>query len=484
MKATRLKELLEQYEYDILETQFLYKGFTEGFNLEYQGPKARQSQSRNIPITVGCNTTIWNKLIKEIQEKRVAGPYEQIPFANFIQSPIGLVPKSGSLSGDMRLIFHLSYDLADSKKSVNYHIPQELCSVKYQDLDYVVKTCLFAWKRAISLAQANNVMPNSLNNRELLNMTGAPVTLFLGKTDLKSAFRVLPISQKSYPWVIMQCQDPSNGQIRFFIEKSLPFGSSISCSHFQRFSNCLKFLIEKITGLPLSTTNYLDDYLFVHESREICNYLVRQFLLLCQDIGFPVSVEKTEWATPNIVFLGILLNGQDRMLSVPLEKRQRATLLLMHFLSKKKATVRELQQLCGYLNFLTRAIFPGRAFLRRMYAKYAGCLKTSKNSKLKAHHHVRLDQEFKFDCQVWLEFLTMERQCVVNRPMVDLQAEINATDLGFHSDVSPAYGLGAIMQKQWIFAAWDKDFIKKEIPVLNIWNCLPYVLASSPGSRS
>ena len=109
MKATRLKELLEQYEYDILETQFLYKGFTEGFNLEYQGPKARQSQSRNIPITVGCNTTMWNKLIKEIQEKRVAGPYEQIPFANFIQSPIGLVPKSGSLSGDMRLIFHLSY---------------------------------------------------------------------------------------------------------------------------------------------------------------------------------------------------------------------------------------------------------------------------------------------------------------------------------------------------------------------------------------
>ena len=45
--------------------------------------------------------------MKEIAEKRMAGPFEDIPFEHFIQSPIGLVPKDGGKK--TRLIFHLSY---------------------------------------------------------------------------------------------------------------------------------------------------------------------------------------------------------------------------------------------------------------------------------------------------------------------------------------------------------------------------------------
>ena len=33
--------------------------------------------------------------MKEVQANRVASPYKSIPFDNFIQSPIGLVPKVG-----------------------------------------------------------------------------------------------------------------------------------------------------------------------------------------------------------------------------------------------------------------------------------------------------------------------------------------------------------------------------------------------------
>ena len=31
--------------------------------------------------------------MKEVKVKRLAGPYEEVPFENYIQSPIGLVPK-------------------------------------------------------------------------------------------------------------------------------------------------------------------------------------------------------------------------------------------------------------------------------------------------------------------------------------------------------------------------------------------------------
>ena len=34
--------------------------------------------------------------MKEVELKRVAGPFTDIPFDNFIQSPIGLVPKQSA----------------------------------------------------------------------------------------------------------------------------------------------------------------------------------------------------------------------------------------------------------------------------------------------------------------------------------------------------------------------------------------------------
>ena len=97
---------------------------------------------RNIPFFVGNCEVMWNKLMKEVKLQRVAGPFDHIPFEHFIQSPIGLVPKDGECQ--TRLIFHLSHHFEDGN-SVNSHIPAELCSVKYNDLDCVVNICLCLW---------------------------------------------------------------------------------------------------------------------------------------------------------------------------------------------------------------------------------------------------------------------------------------------------------------------------------------------------
>ena len=37
---------------------------------------------------------LWNKTIKEVNAKRVAGPFEKPPFDCFVQSPTGLVLKA------------------------------------------------------------------------------------------------------------------------------------------------------------------------------------------------------------------------------------------------------------------------------------------------------------------------------------------------------------------------------------------------------
>ena len=106
--------------------------------------------------------------MKEVKLGRYAGPFEKIPFENFIQSLIGLVPKAG---GQTRLIFHLSYNFSENLQkdgSLNYFTPSEKCSVKYNDLDEAVKSCL-------KLLKATEV-----------------TQLKFAKSDLKSAFRLAP----------------------------------------------------------------------------------------------------------------------------------------------------------------------------------------------------------------------------------------------------------------------------------------------------
>ena len=113
--------------------------------------------------------------------------------------------------------------------------------------------------------------------------------------------------------------------------------------------------------------------------------------------------------------------------------------------------------LTGYLNFLSKAIFPGRAFTRRIYAKYSGA-----KANLKPYHHIRLDAEFKFDIEVWRIFLCRSVGRVVCRPMLDLSTSETSEELNFYSDASASerLGYGAVFNNQWIFNQWEPNYIK------------------------
>ena len=341
LNVEKFKQLLEESKYEAEESQFLIDGFTNGFDIGYRGPTTRQSKSKNIPFTpgVGDKTDMWNKIMKEVEAKRVAGPFKEIPFENYIQSPIGLVPKAG---GKTRLIFHLSYNFdkqgSEAEQSVNTGTPKEDCTVKYNDLDQAIRICLRVSQDAMKERQTSQV--------------------FLGKTDLSSAFRVLPLKICCICWLIMCAQDPESGEWFYFIDKCLPFGASISCSHYQRFSNALRHVMEFKSGTK-NINNYLDDFLFAAITKLLCNALISQFLQLCSELSLLVAADKTEWATTLIVFLGILLDGTRLVLCIPLEKQEKALKLLNNLQGRKKATIKQLQTLTGYLNFLTRAIHPG-----------------------------------------------------------------------------------------------------------------------------
>ena len=137
MNVTKLVDKLKIAGYDSKEIDFLKEGFTNGFDISYEGPVNRTSSSANIPLKIGSEEELWNKLMKEVKAERVARPFDEVPFDNYIQSPIGLVPKKGSEG--TRLIFHLSYSFDEKDgRSLNSLTPKDKCSVRYNDIDYAV----------------------------------------------------------------------------------------------------------------------------------------------------------------------------------------------------------------------------------------------------------------------------------------------------------------------------------------------------------
>ena len=189
--------------------------------------------------------------------------------------------------------------------------------------------------------------------------------------------------------------------------------------------------------------------------------MVRNFIEICNEIGFPVSKEKTEWASTVVIFLGVVLNGEKLCLAIPQDKLVQALNMVSKMRDSKKTTVKAIQRLAGTLNFLNKVIVPGRPFMRRMYMKYAD-IANKDVCRLKPYHHVAVDTEFRSDCNTWRLFLM--NQASFSRPIVDFEDSIiDSKDVGFYTDVSLAElkGFGCIFGPKFTWGIWEPNFIRE-----------------------
>ena len=412
-----LQELLLKTNYDRAKTEFLTQGFKYGFSLNYKGNlKGCRRLAPNLKLRVGSKVELWNKVMNEVELGRYAGPFEEPPFETFVQLPIGLVPKDKGLK--TRLIFHLSYP--KDGDSVNAGIPHEACTVKYPDFDEAVKLCIQEGEGC-----------------------------YVGKSDMSSAFRHVPMAKDQWWLLVMKAEHPISKKIYYFMDKCLPFGSSTSCAIFQAISDAIAWIVSHRTNKP--NVNYLDDYLFAAALKKLCDLQIEAFLQVCKEINFPVALEKTYWGETTMTFLGMLLDTIRQVVGLPMDKLVKAANWVEYFLNKrnKKATVLEFQKLCGILNFLCRAIVPGRAFLRRLYIGHI-----QNDRVLKAHHHVKITEEHRLDLLVWRQFLKSPES--LYRPFIDVIA-LNAEELDMYSDASGNFslGFGAYCGPEWMFGQWD-----------------------------
>ena len=268
-----------------------------------------------------------------------------------------------------------------------------------------------------------------------------------------------------FKYLIMKARSPIDHQWYFFVDKCLPFGAAISCAHFQDFSNAVAHIVQ--IKIQRKIINYLDDFLFVAIMKIWCEQQISVFIEVCDFIKFPVSLEKTFWGETKLTFLGLLFDSNNRLVCVPWEKILRMIELIQQVLNnpKKKTTVHQMQKICGYLNFLGRAITPGRAFTRRLYSITSN--KTKKDGtkiNLNSHHHVKLSSENILDLKLWLYFL--HHLTAYSRLLADFTISQCAEQIRFFTDASknPKLGCGGWNETEWFMRQWHAEFIIRENP--------------------
>ena len=385
----------------------LVDGFLRGFRLRYNGPRVL-TNCKNQASVLSNKIIVEAKLAKEIQLGRVAGPFNTRPIENLRLSPLGLVPKSQP--GEYRLIHNLSYP---ENNSVNSGIDHSLCSVEYTRFD-----------KAVELVQ-------DLGQGALL-----------AKSDIKSAFRLLPVSPLDFDLLGFTFND------NYYFDKCLPFGCAISCNLFEKFATALEWIVRDRTG-DNNLLHYLDDFLFAgkNDSND-CLKLLQSFREICSTLGVPLAEDKTVGPCTVLCFLGFEIDTIEMTIKIPSQKVLDIRVKLFSVLQNRKITLRQMQSLIGSLQFACRAIRPGRAFCRRLISSISGLTKP--------FHHVTVTKHIKADLRMWLEFFQNFNGVSVflNRTWDTSQCIELFTD----SAGGIGLGFGAYLDAKWISGVWPDEW--------------------------
>lgn len=151
--------------------------------------------------------------------------------------------------------------------SVNNFIDEQLCTVKYASFDKVLDTIS-------SLERSTQ----------------------LGKFHIRQVFRLLIVNPADFDLLGIKFDG------KYYIDKCLAMGCSISCALFETFSPFLYWVVENKSGLS-TLDHYLDDFIFAGVAlTNDCQKLMDTFSLVSKELGVPLAENKTEGPTTKFGF--------------------------------------------------------------------------------------------------------------------------------------------------------------------------------------
>ena len=203
----------------------------------------------------------------------------------------------------------------------------------------------------------------------------------MSKTDIQSAFRIIPIHPHDWELLGMQWKG------LYFFDTVLPFGLRSAPFLFNMLSDALEWIIRhklNITGVM----HILDDFFIaLPPPRSHCSKALCHLLTLFTDLDIPLAPGKTFTPSTQLEFMGILLDSSLMEAKLPDDKLTRLCSLVSVWQSKTSCHLHDLQSLIGSLHFACKVVAPGRPFLRRMISVTQGLSNPSSFIRLGKEFH-------------------------------------------------------------------------------------------------
>ena len=400
---------------------YILNGIAHGFHVGADRAVQFIPSFRNMPSVHQQPLMVAAHINEEVVAGRVLGPLPPHLAKLTHTSAIGLIPKPHQL-GRWRLIIDLS---SPSGHSINDAISSDHCHMRYASV---------------------------LDAARLIQQLG--VGTLLAKIDLKHAYRIVPVHPDDHPLLGLCWED------KVYIDTALPFGLRSAPKIFSALADALAWILEA-NGVSYQL-HYLDDFLlFGPPNQQTCAQALRRTIHVCQELGVPIAMHKTEGPAPKLPFLGILIDSIKMELSLPPEKVTHITAMILQWRERKGASKRELQSLIGTLSHAATVVPPGRTFLRRM-------IETMSIPKCQ-HHHVRLNAEFQSDIQWWACFLPQWN----GRAMFPQAQAAHSC----WSDSSGSWGCGAVCTAgHWFQVEWPQSWHRCHIAAKEM---VPVVVATA-----
>jgi len=332
-----------------------------GFPVGYEKKELPISKLKNHKGAVDYPEFINDYINKELSEELLLGPFHGNPLSVPVSiSPLNTVPKK--VPTDRRVIADFSYP---EGSAVNDGICKNTYLGNEVDLSYPTVDDLAA----------------------LLKTLGPGCKIF--KKDLKKAYRQFKIDPgdihlSGYFW---------NNSV--YLDLALVMGARSAAFLCQRVTDAVRY-IAKNAGVTV--LNYLDDICAISDPQSADEKFVKITQIL-SELGLQESVEKSVHPATRVEFLGVLFDTECQTMEVTPERLVEIRDLVDHWLSKKRASKRELQSLIGKLVFISRCVYGSRIFISRL-------LVTLRSLK-KQNHRFKLGGEFKKDLYWWQKFLSM-----------------------------------------------------------------------------
>jgi hypothetical protein len=373
---------------------YVLDGIKNGFNIVDSLELPVEINRRNYRSVLLNKSQAECRLVEEID----AGNYVLSHTKPLVVSALGAVPKD---VGDIRII----HDLSRPEGGVNR----------------------LAWETSVAFTSVDEAT-------KLISQSS-----FLAKIDLKSAYRSIPISESCFQLTGLHWKFGPDQKITYFFDSRLPFGASKSCVVFQTITDSICQMMKKKGYTVLA---YIDDLLCVADSEVECQAGLDVLCRLVLDLGLAINWKKVVAPSRKLVFLGILINCDDRSVSLPAEKVLALMKLISSWDSRKKVTKLEIQKMVGKLAWASRVIRGGRTFYRRLIDLMCHVREN--------HHFVRISKAAREDLSWWKQCcLLFNGTC---RFACDLPVPISC----FATDACEIGG-GAYLSMDWFYSNWAVD---------------------------